>query len=388
MSNPRTQWIKRLWTMVGPVLEASAAGQLHERLPLRCAAEADSADRMQYTHLEAVARALAGLAPWLDSDGGDAAERQLRQHATLLAQQSIANALDPAHSDHVNVAHGQQPIVDLAFLAHALLRAPRALTDTLTETTRSHLANAFAGVRDRLPYHCNWLLFSALIEAGLLRLGKPWDPMRVDHALRSHELWYAGDGAYGDGSRFHWDYYNSFVIQPMLVDLLASLPEPAGASGAWSQMRIKVDERFRRAAAVQERMIAADGSFPPIGRSLTYRCGAFQHLAQAALQHRLPAELAPAQVRCALEAMIARTLDPPGTYDSLGWLLPGLCGNQAGLMENYISTGSLYLASTAFLPLGLPDTDLFWTTPDEPWTQMRIWRGDDAIADHALYDAP
>jgi hypothetical protein len=44
--------------------------------------------------------------------------------------------------------------------------------------------------------------------------------MRVDYALRQHHQWYKGDGAYGDGPYFHWDYYNSFVIQPMLLDVL------------------------------------------------------------------------------------------------------------------------------------------------------------------------
>ena len=34
--------------------------------------------------------------------------------------------------------------------------------------------------------------------------------------------WYKGDGVYGDGPPFHWDYYNSFVIQPMLLNILAT----------------------------------------------------------------------------------------------------------------------------------------------------------------------
>ena len=59
-----------------------------------------------------------------------------------------------------------------------------------------------------------------MVEAGLAALGADWDATRVDYAVRQHEQWYKGDGAYGDGPAFHWDYYNSFVIQPMLVDVL------------------------------------------------------------------------------------------------------------------------------------------------------------------------
>ena len=44
--------------------------------------------------------------------------------------------------------------------------------------------------------------------------------MRIDYALRQHDQWCKGDGLYGDGASFHFDYYNSFVIQPMLVDIL------------------------------------------------------------------------------------------------------------------------------------------------------------------------
>jgi hypothetical protein len=131
-------------------------------------------------------------------------------------------------------------------------------------------------------------------------------------------------------------------------------------------------------------MIAADGSFPPIGRSLAYRCGAFQLLAQLALQRQLPDDLAPAQVRGALQAVISRTLSAPGTFDAGGWLTIGLCGHQPSVGESYISTGSLYLCATALLPLGLPATDPFWAAPPVDWTQKRAWSGVDISTDKAL----
>jgi hypothetical protein len=54
------------------------------------------------------------------------------------------------------------------------------------------------------------------------------------------------------------------------------------------------------------------------------------------------------------------------------------------LAEGYISTGSLYLCTTAFLPLGLPPGDPFWTAPAAEWTARRAWGGADLPADHAL----
>ena len=53
-------------------------------------------------------------------------------------------------------------------------------------------------------------------------------------------------------------------------------------------MRPRILERARRYAAILERLIAPDGSFPAIGRSLAYRCGAFHLLAALALRRQLP----------------------------------------------------------------------------------------------------
>ncbi len=133
-------------------------------------------------------------------------------------------------------------------------------------------------------------MFAATVEAALKVLGGEWDRMRVDYALRQHEQWYRGDGAYSDGPSFHWDYYNSFVIHPMLVDVLAAVGD---AHPAWTALRPRQEARATRYAAVLERLVAPDGTFPPIGRSIVYRCGAFQALAQAALRHALPAEVPP-----------------------------------------------------------------------------------------------
>jgi len=100
----------------------------------------------------------------------------------------------------------------------------------------------------------------------------------------------------------------------------------------------------------------------------------------------LPDGLSPAQVRCALTAVIQRTLSAPGTFDKDGWLTIGVCGHQPGLGEGYISTGSLYLCTTVFLPLGLPPEDPFWDDPNEPWTAKKIWSGGDAPIDRALME--
>ena len=134
--------------------------------------------------------------------------------------------------------------------------------------------------------------------------------------------------------------------------LLAVVDACEDEAPAWKELAPPITRRAQRYAAILERFIAPDGSFPAIGRSLAYRCGAFHLLADVALRRLLPGGVSPAQVRGAT-AVVTRTIDAPGTFDRDGWLQIGFCGHQPGIGETYISTGSLYLCSVAFLPLGL-----------------------------------
>jgi hypothetical protein len=131
-------------------------------------------------------------------------------------------------------------------------------------------------------------------------------------------------------------------------------------------------------------MISPEGTYPVIGRSITYRFGSFHALADAALLHILPEDLSPAQVRCALTAVIERQLAAPGTFDPDGWLRVGYAGRQSRMGETYINTGSLYLCCAAFLPLGLPADDPFWSAPARDWTSRKAWNGVDVGADHCI----
>jgi len=267
--------------------------------------------------------------------------------------------------------------VDTAFLAQAVLRAPGELWSKLDAGTKANLVKALRATRIIQPGFNNWLLFAATIEACLCRCGEDWDKMRVDYAVRQHEQWYKGDGVYGDGPTLHWDYYNSFVIQPMLLQVLDAVK-------GWETFRAPILQRAIRYAAIEERLISPEGTYPAIGRSLAYRFGAFQVLALMALRKQLPERVSPEQVRGALTAVIRRSMEAPGTFDGDGWLKIGFCGHQPAIGESYISTGSLYLCSAGLLPLGLPREDVFWSGAARKWTSQRVYGGEDVPADHAI----
>lgn len=379
-ADARAYWVAQARRLADPILGALEAGRLRATMPVE---ERKDAGRASCTHLEAVGRLYAGLAPWWELPNDGSAEGLLRSGYAARAQRCLAAALDPKSPDHLNFTEGSQPLVDAAFLAQATLRAPRVLRDNLDPVTRGRLVEALKATRAIPPgsKNNNWLLFPAMIEAALAKLGESWNPFPVDLALQRHEEWYQGDGMYGDGPHLHYDYYNGFVIHPMLLDILGGVEKEWPLwSGEWARAR----SRAQRHARVLERLIAPDGSFPAVGRSLAYRAGAFQPLAQLALKRDLGSGLAPAQVRCALTAVLHRTLDPAGTFDKDGWLRIGLAGSQPGVGESYISTGSLYMVAVAFLPLGLHPAEPFWAAPDKPWTAQQAWSGKAFPIDRAL----
>jgi hypothetical protein len=388
----RSAWVAVLLRLAEPVLVHLSEGRLKQVMPVEAARDAAD-DRGKYTQLEAFGRLMAGIAPWLEVELASGEEAELQRKYRGLAQQALRSAVDPASPDFMNFKQGQQCLVDAAFLAQAIVRAPGVLWEQLDRETRGYLINALSATRTIRPFFNNWLLFSGMVEAALCQMGAEWDQMRVDYALRQMDQWYKGDGAYGDGPEFHWDYYNSFVIHPMMIDILRVVNafKPAfesfyvsRVSPGWEDLYAREIVRAQRYAEVQERMISPEGTFPPLGRSLAYRFGAFHLLGQMALLQQLPERLSPAQVRCALTAVIERMIAAPGTFDEHGWLTIGFCGHQPGIGEYYISTGSLYLCTVGLLPLGLPPEDPFWQSPAEDWTSKKAWSGQDLPVDHAL----
>lgn len=374
----REYWCSVARRLATPVLDALARRRLKAEMPVEQTASRPRAD---VTHLEALGRLLCGLAPWLELRADGTPEGEDRARFAVLARGGIDAATDPASPDFMNFSRGAQPLVDAAFLCQAMLRAPRELWEKLEPRVQRNVIAAVHSSRPIRAGENNWKLFATTVEIFLHRIGEKRDDTRLFEGIERHRNWYVGDGVYGDGPEFHWDYYNSFVIQPMLLEALDVV---ADESPSLKAFHAQARERLSRWAAIQERLIAPDGSFPAVGRSLAYRCGAFQGLALAAWRALLPKDVAPSQARVALTAVIRKTMEAPNTWDAKGWLRIGLAGHQPGLGENYISTGSLYLCSTALLPLGLPVSAPFWSDPAAPTTWEKVWNGKDLPADKAI----
>ncbi|NCI49671.1 DUF2264 domain-containing protein [Sediminibacterium roseum] len=378
----RAYLVQAMTKLADPMFKALSEKTLKEKMPVEKSPEMIRVKRIpSTTYLEGFGRMMAGMAPWLELGADDTEEGKLRKKYIDLALLCIKNGVDSTSPDYLGFNIPGQSLVDAAFLTHALLRAPTQLLAKLDEKTKQELVAALKLTRKTKPYESNWLLFTGMVETGLLLLTGECNQAAIDYSIQKHKEWYKGDGAYGDGPEFHWDYYNSFVIHPMLLDILGVMKQKGIATAIDYNTELR---RSRRYAAVLERLISPEGTYPVIGRSLAYRFGAFQSLSQVALMKQLPEGIAPQQVRAALYTMIKKQLEAPGTFDADGWLQIGVSGHQKDIGENYISTGSLYLCSEAFLILGLPASDALWNGKDEDWTTKKVWKGLPVHADHAI----
>ncbi len=280
----REYWSNLLYKIASPVILNLAQGTLKKNMPLE-KGPGYGLQVEKVTYLEAVGRTMAGVAPWLELPDDDTKEGKQRKELREALLKGIVNAVDPNNPDYLNFRTENQPIVDAAYMAQAFLRAPKALWEPLDSVTKKRVVEEFKALRTRTGAYNNWLLFAGINEAFLLSIGEQPDPVRIDFAKRKMIEWYQGDGWYSDGPSFSMDYYNSYVIHPMLVDFFKVLLD---------KKKIKIEEyetavkRMVRYSEFSERFIAPDGTYPAFGRSITYRTAAFQALAQTALMEKLP----------------------------------------------------------------------------------------------------
>ena len=380
----REKWCDALYTMAEPVLSLMSEGRLQEKMLVETSPTWDGRD-VRVTYMECFGRLMAGLAPWisLPDDGTD--ECMMRKQLREWALSSYRNAVDPESPDCLLWESEDQTLVDAAYIAESFLRGYDALWIPLDSLTKQRYIRAFSQLRRVDPPYSNWLLFSATVECFLKKAASAQDNYRISSSLRKIKEWYVGDGWYSDGPHFAFDYYNSYVIHPMYVECLEVLTG-GGKYGGAAYSAADFNEavgRMQRFGMILERLISPEGTYPAVGRSITYRTGVLQPLAMLAWRGWLPGELSEGQVRAAMTAVIDNMFGDSRNYNKKGFLTLGFNGSQPEISDYYTNNGSLYMASLAFLPLGLPADDPFWTSSPEDWTSKKAWEGKAFPRDHS-----
>ncbi|MDR2040304.1 MAG: DUF2264 domain-containing protein [Bacteroidales bacterium] len=376
----RKYWADLLYRISAPILYYMSKGELKKNMLLDVSPKWDNRDK-NVSYLEAFGRLTAGTSLWFSLPDDQTPEGEKRKQLYDWTLQSMAHAVDPSSPDYLAWTAGSQPLVDAAFLAHGLIRNMPKLWEPLDNITKGRVIKEFKEIRRVKPYNSNWLLFGAMPEIFLLLVDEEYNTERIEHAINKINGWYVGDGWYSDGDVFHMDYYNSYVIQPMLVDILDVWINKAGKMP--QSVYETAFKRMQRYSEFLERIISPEGTFPAFGRSITYRVGAFQPLAQMAYLDKLPKSITPAQVRCGLTAVMKRMFANKNNFDKNNFLQLGFVGHQPNVADSYTNTGSLYLTSLGFLPLGLPADHEFWSAPAADWTAKKAWNGEDFPKDAA-----
>jgi len=374
----REYWVDILCKISEPVLSNMSKGELKKNMLVELSPKWDGRNK-DVTYMEAFGRLMAGIAPWLSLPDDDTDEGKKRKQIREWALMSYANAVNPDNPDYLLWKGEGQALVDAAYIANSFIRAPKALWEPLDDATKERYIKEFKGLRSiRAPYS-NWLLFRAMVETFLLSVGEEYDAFALDVAIRKMEEWYLGDGWYSDGAEFSFDYYNGYVMQPMLVEIIEIMEQHKKWRAISFDLALRRMQRYNQ---ITERLISPEATFPAVGRSMTYRMGSFQPLALSAWKYGLPERLTNGQVRNALTSVMKRMFSMEGNFNKEGYLQLGFVGHQADLADYYTNNGSLYLTSLVFLPLGLPANHDFWTAPAEEWTSQKAWGGKDFLKDY------
>lgn len=375
----RQVWADLCYKISQPVLENMSKGNFQKDFPLELSPTWDGRDT-KVAYLETFARLMAGISPWLALPDDGTPEGKQRKQLHEWAIQAYKNAVDPNSPDKITwLTNTSQPLCDASYLVESFMRAPKATWGQLDEVTKKRYIEGLKSLRTIRPAYNNWLLFRAMVEVFFMSIGEDVDEYALSVGLQKMSEWYLSDGWYSDGPEYAMDYYNSYVMHPMMVEVVEMCKKHKFSTPISLDLAVKRMNRFN---TILERFISPEGAYPAVGRSVIYRMGAFQTLAMSAWKYGLPKDLTNGSVRSALTCVMKRMFAVDGNFDDKGYLRLGFAGHQPNLANYYSNNGSLYMTSLVFMPLGLPADHPFWTAPAEPWTSQKAWSGQEFPEDY------
>ena len=116
----RIYWGKLLYKISYPVVHNLAQETLVKNMPIE-GGPGTYKREFPVSHLEAVGRTVAGIAPWLALDDNNTEEAKLRKALREDLLKGLKNMVNPQSPDYLNFRKDMQPLVDAAFLAQGFL---------------------------------------------------------------------------------------------------------------------------------------------------------------------------------------------------------------------------------------------------------------------------
>ena len=380
--NDRELWVNLAYKIASPVLENMSKGLLKKNMITEYSPIYDRRDK-NVLYIESFGRLMDGISPWLSLPEDDTEEGKKRKKLHEWALLSYKNAVDPNSPDYLlwDIDEYRQALVEAAYIAESFLRAPEITWEKLDSITKTRYIERFEKIRLIKPYDSNWLLFSGIVECFFVMIRKEPNKTKMYDIIKRMNEFYVGDGWYSDGPVFSMNYYNSFVIHPMLVHMLEIMEKNNIEAPITTKLAL---ERMQRFNVFVERLISPEGTFPAFGRSIIYRMAVFQTLALTVWKYKLPENLNYGGVRNALTKVLNNMFNVNGNFNEGGFLTLGFAGHQPYISNSYSNNGSCYMTSLVFLVLALPSNHPFWTETPKPWTSIKAWKGDAFPIDHEI----
>lgn len=184
----------------------------------------------------------------------------------------------------------------------------------------------------------------------------------IQDGLDKLDAMYIGGGWYSDGPFGRIDYYEAWSMHsyPLLWCLIASpdFPDYAKRKNVFLARTGEFLEDYAK-------LFDSDGSYPPWGRSLSYRFAAVCIFPLAVLNGvDFDPALAGEITRRNISFFRERMLSPEN-----GILPPGYLYESPALVESYTSSGGSYWAAKSFLCLLIPSEHRFWERASLPSDQ-------------------
>lgn len=361
-------------SLLNPLLPSFSPGRARLRLGATAVRHDDtSAD------LEGFARPLWGLAALLA--GGDTFP------GVELWVQGLRNGTNPEHPEFWGYAQDlDQRMVEMCPLGFALCIAPRYFWDPLSATERENVRTWLAWINDKAMPNTNWLWFRVFANLALLKNGMPYSKERLEGDLDHLDGFHRGDGWSNDGPSgyIQMDYYSgSFAIQLLQLVYMKLNGDQDRERGKVYASRAKSyakdfvryfdaqGEHSSRKPESKCRVLFVDiilGRAITFGRSLVYRfamAGFWSGLAFAEI------ELDPPFTWGVVKGLLLRNLrywtQQRDILTNDGILNIGYNYPNQFMSENYNSPGSPYWFMLGFVCLALPESHVFWQTPELPY---------------------
>lgn len=274
-----------------------------------------------------------------------------------LYRRGLVNGTNPHHEEFWGYPNDyDQLLVDIAAIGFALCFVPEHVWEPLNDSEKKAVENYLLNTRSKTYCHNNWKFFRVIVDLGLDRVGVKYDKKGTTDYLVDLDLFYLGDGWYGDGKPHRIDNYNAmaFHFYGLIYTIVRKEEDPERCS--------KYLERATLFAQQYIHWFDDNGACLPYGRSLIYRfaTSGFWGLYPLALDSQkeppIPWGVMKSLYLKSLQWWSKQPMNEFGSkLLSLGYAYPN-----GYIMERYNSPQSPYWSFKGFSALMISEEHPFW----------------------------